>query len=456
MNAGKRTRVFLAVTAVAWLLIMGLVYRANRAARDDADPASLSSELTIDKETKQFFSIRRGEVKSGYMIASQVSLKGLRVLREEIVLKVNLSGISRELFIRSTTGIDSASGKMEYLDCRMQSGAHDFFFNGSVHGDSLLINVKTNAQTPWRRGLFPVEENIVPLTALPFVMHYTPESSFTRQVFDPIRFLPLTVKVVRGEMERRGIAGVDMNLRRYDLDIDGKRSVVWLDSLGRMTREEGAALYGAALGGFTVEQDRRKDVFLLPIETTLGRDVLDSLKLSPGLVISNPRTVKYMEIELDGIRAPGIDTDAPNKEVKSVNPVTLGIHDTPVSQGGRLKQMLVTMSRDTSLVGTGDYIQCRDARIIRTARGIVAAGTDTLAMARAINHWVSGKMKKDEQLTIARSVDVLRTLRGGRDEYTRLFTALSRSVGIATQINAGLVYEDGYFVYHSWPSVFAG
>lgn len=455
MKAGRRTYAFLAGTALVWLLVMGLVYRANRGV-DDVDPLSLSSEITVKKETKQFFGIHREGVKSGYMIASQLSLKGLRVLREEVVLKVNLSGISRELFIRSTTGIDSVTGKMLYLDCHMQSGEHDYFFKGTVHRDSLLINIKSNAQTPWRRGMFPVDENVVPLTALPFLMHYSPDSSFTRQVFDPVRFSPLTVKVVRGEAERRKIAGVDMNLRRYYLDFDGKRSVVWLDSLGRMVREEGAALYGEALGEFTVEQDRRKDVFMLPIETTLGKDVLDSLRLSPGLAIPNPRTVKYMEIELDGIRAPGIDTDAPNKEVKSFNPVVLAIHDTPVFSGDRLKQMLVTMSHDTSLTGTSDYIQSKDARMSRTARGIVAAGTDTLSMARAIGRWVSGKMKRDEQLTIARSSDVLHDLRGGRDEYVKLFTALTRSIGIATQINTGLVYDKDAFVYHSWPSVFAG
>ena len=142
--------------------------------------------------------------------------------------------------------------------------------------------------------------------------------------------------------------------------------------------------------------------------------------------------------------------------MKSVNPVVLGIHDTPVLRGDRLKQMLAVISTDTSLVGTGDYIQCKDARVIRIAREITAASTDTLDMARAISRWVHEHMKKDEKITIARSSDVLRAMRGGRDEYTRLYTALTRSVGIPTQINIGLVYEDGYFVYHSWPSVFAG
>ncbi|HDY89323.1 MAG TPA: transglutaminase domain-containing protein [bacterium] len=76
-------------------------------------------------------------------------------------------------------------------------------------------------------------------------------------------------------------------------------------------------------------------------------------------------------------------------------------------------------------------------------------------MAYAINQWVFNNMKKMKGLDIVRSVDILRELKGDFEEHTKLFTAIARSVGILTQINMGLVYEDGKFKYHSWPSVFA-
>lgn len=456
MNTRGRTYAFLAATALVWILVMGLVFHANYDKKDEVSPDSLSSDVTVNGETRQFFNVFREGAKAGYMITSQISLKGLRVLREEVVLKVNLSGISREIFIRSTAGIDSASGVMKYLDYRTQSGSHTYLFNAAIHGDSLLINVKSNDETPWRRGMFTVDDQIIPLVALPFIMHHSSSRELRVQVFDPLVFAPYAMTITRGAGERLKIAGVERNLRRYDMELRGKRSSAWLDSLGRMVRAEGMTLYGDALGGFTVEQEKKRDVFLLPIETSLGRDTLDKLVLSPGKDIENPRSVRYMEIELDGVRAAGVDVDAPNKEVLSVNPVVLGIHDAPVADGDRLNRMRVTMRNDTSLVGTSDYIQCRDARIVRTARGIVTAGADTLAMARAINRWVYSNMKRDEEVSIARSADVLRALRGGRDEYTKLFVALSRSIGILTRIHIGLVYEDGVFRYHSWPSVFDG
>ena len=113
-------------------------------------------------------------------------------------------------------------------------------------------------------------------------------------------------------------------------------------------------------------------------------------------------------------------------------------------------------ANDTSVVGISDYMKSRDARIIRNARNIIATEADTLKMARTLSKWVFENVEKESGLDIIRSIDVLREMRGDSDEHTKLFTALTRSVGIMTQINTGLVYKDGAFRYHSWPSVFVG
>jgi transglutaminase-like putative cysteine protease len=148
--------------------------------------------------------------------------------------------------------------------------------------------------------------------------------------------------------------------------------------------------------------------------------------------------------------------DSPVKEVFSLNPVVFGIHSEPVAAGGRLAELMKTAAADTSLLGSSDYIQPKDARLSRTAREIVAAETDTLSMARMLSRWVFARMKKDENIAIIRSVDILHSLIGGRDEHVKLFAALARSIRIPVQINMGLLYENGAFRYHSWPSVLAG
>ena len=138
----------------------------------------------------------------------------------------------------------------------------------------------------------------------------------------------------------------------------------------------------------------------------------------------------------------------------SLNPVVFGIYNKPVITGERKLQEIKIASIDTSIVGTSDYIQSKDARFSRTAGELISAEKDTLSMARVLNRWVFENVEKMSGLDIIRSVDILRERKGDCDEHTKLFTALARSVGIPTQINMGLVYDNGGFRYHSWPSVF--
>ncbi|MHB9029068.1 MAG: transglutaminase-like domain-containing protein [Candidatus Latescibacterota bacterium] len=456
MSTGKRIAWFAGASLLIWAAVMGLVYRTNQARKTSGDLTAMSGDVTAKGEIRKYYHVYRGGVKAGYLIASRVTWKNLKVLREEAVLKVNFSGMSREIFIQSTAGVDSASMRLEYSDFRMQSGAHVFAFNSSLNEDSLLINVRMNSLSPWRRGVFITGGNILPEVALPFWLRYSPSSNGSVQVFDPVIFAPREANVVRGATETLKIQGRNIAASKYDIRSGEGHASVWVDSLSWLVRGEGIRLLGPALGEFTLELAGNRDIFFLPIETTLGRDAVRSWSIPIEQAIPNPRGIEYLEVELDGVRAATVDIESPNKKVLSLNPLTLGIHNRPVAEGERLSTLLHVASVDTALVGASDYIQSKDARMARAALEIVGAERDTLSMARSINRWVYGNVRKDSATVITRSIDILRSLRGGCDEHTKLFTALARSIGIPVQINAGLVYENGSFRYHSWPSVFAG
>jgi hypothetical protein len=456
VNSRNRMIFALAVTGAVWLVVMGLVYRATYGKKTEPDLITLSSDVTVKGETRQYFSVFKDGMKVGYMSASQLSVEGVRALREEVVLKVNLSGMSREVFVRTTAGVDSAQRTMKFLEFWIQSGSHNYVFNSNIHEDSLIVNVRMNGESPWRKGMFTVERNMMPSVALPFYLSGVTDGEVTVKVFDPVDFAPRQVHVVRGNMEDVKVAGKTESLKRYEMDSGDRKTTVWYDSSGRLVKGEGMMLFGEALDGFEVEEWTTKDVFALPIETKLGRSAVVDFRLPVEKTIPNPRECTWMRVRLDGIRAANIDLDSPVKEVFSANPVELGIHSEPVARGDRLARLMSSAASDTSLLGSSDYIQPKDARMSRTARGIVASEPDTLAMARKISRWVSARMRKDETVSIVRSTDILHNLIGGRDEQVKLFAALARSIGIPVQINMGILYEDGAFRYHSWHSVLAG
>ncbi len=456
MTAHGKLPLLFGIALFLWLAAMGGVWRFNHLKNDLADLESLSSNVVVGKEKQYFYKVFQNGKKVGYMTGSQISRDGIKVLRQEVVLKLNMAGKSREMFMQETTSVDSASAKLDYMTFRIQSGTHYYTCGGEIHQDSLLINVKKSSIDPMRRGMFKVDPGILTSATLPFFLHHHPGREMFVPFFDIVDFSPKTVTVTREGEEEVDIDGIGRRLVRYDIAGESGKSVIWLDSLGRLVKASDMELFGKGLGKFSVEQSEHRDLFLLPVETTLGADTIKKFTVVPDRGITNPRSCTFMRVELDGVRAANIDMEAQNKVIRSLNPVGFEIYSEARVDEKKRALAIQYAAADTSLTGSSDYIQPKDARIVRTARSIAGAGTDTLAIAHAISRWVEITMKRDDTLVISRSVDLLSTPSGGRDEYVKLFTALSRSLGIPTQINMGLVYEGDRFKYHSWPSVLTG
>ncbi|MFC1528533.1 transglutaminase family protein [Candidatus Latescibacterota bacterium] len=449
------TSIIFGISFVVWLIVMGFVYRAYYTEQNDHDLETLSADLRYKSGTKQYFTIKKNGEKIGYKTETQFSIPKMIIYNEDSVVKMNFAGMSREVFIKCTAGIDSSDFNTSYLEFSLQSGMHTYNCTGTVTGDSLIIDVKINNETPYRKGLFKFHDRITFPVALPFYMHNSEAETMNLTVFDPVIFSLYTVHIIRKGSERLQINNSYYDTVKYDLEFSNKRSSMWLDDDGAIVKSNGYLLFTGELGDLAIERSTDRDVFLLPLEVTLGMDLIKNSSIIPDKTIPDPRYVQYLEVKLEGIRAANVDVGASNKKILSLNPVIFAIHTKPVITGKRLLEEKTIAASDTSLLGTSDYIQSRDARIKRTAGTIVSQGQDTLKVAREINQWVFKNMKKEKGLDIIRSTDILREMRGDCDEHTKLFTALARSLGIPTQINLGLVYEEGAFRYHSWPSILA-
>ena len=57
-------------------------------------------------------------------------------------------------------------------------------------------------------------------------------------------------------------------------------------------------------------------------------------------------------------------------------------------------------------------------------------------------------------MSIPSAVDILNIREGDCNEHTTLFVALTRALKIPSEVNTGVVYVNGAFSYHAWPSVF--
>jgi len=450
----KGQMLFLGATFLFWMAVMSIIVYIHYVKKVDPELKYFTPDIIFDSGTRSYYSISIGDTKVGYKSEAITRTDRSLIYMEDIVIKLNIAGISREVFFQCAVSLDSTSVLSRFMDFTIHSGNHQNNCRGTVRSDSLIIEVRKDAFTPWQKGIFTVDENMTFPTALPYYLHRAESDSMSIAVFDPVIFDQYRVSAVRRGEESFALGDSTYRTTRYELSFLDKRSTVWLDDDGIPVKSEGAMFFAGLFGDVRIEKSMSSDVFLLPLEVSLGNDLVGSAVFTPDTPIPDPRNIDYMEIRIDGIRAANIDVTASNKEVKSFNPVVFAIHREPLPDNPYRHYEIRRAAIDTTVYGISDFIQAKDARFQRTAESIVTADSDTLTAARQLNRWVFQTMRKEEGLDITRSIDILRLKRGACDEHTKLFTALARSIGIPTLVNLGYVYRDGAFRYHSWPTVF--
>ncbi len=457
MRARFKAVHMLILSTVLFLVSMGLIYYTHSLTDAEIELGYISSDFKIGSEEREYYSIIRNGTKIGYKSESWAYQLGMLLMREESVIKMNLAGLSREVFFQSLASIDTTTNTMNTLIFGIQSGNHMYDMKATVIGDSLNIEVKKDRFAPWTKGTFIVNEKITFPNVLPYFMTNTRTENMNFMVFDPILFTNYIVDCARRGFEVQRIDGENINLQHYKVHYLDNSSNMWFGN-GRLKKADKYMVFGGIFDNLEIEKSSSSEIFRLPLEVTAGNDIIKALSVEPDRPIENPRDTEYLEVEFEGIRAANIDLNDANKNIVSINPLILGIHNAPVIAGNVKFRESQISDIDTTFVNISDYIQSKDARIIRAAREIVPeweAVRDTLEAARAINRWVHNNMERMPGLDMVRSVDILSNLKGDCDEYTKLFTALARSIGIKTEIHMGLLYVDGRFIYHSWPAVFA-
>lgn len=454
MTQRTAIRVFFGISLTVWLFAMGLLYYTHFLKKHDEELGYATSNVELDSSKSQYFSISIDGQRVGYRIETWFK-RGQHVFcNEENVIKMNLAGLSREVFSQCVVSIDTTTQITDTMEFSLQSGAHLSSFSGRISNDSLYINVKKDIFSPAGAGVFEVDNSVTFPVSLPYFMHRKNLEMMSFAVFDPMTFTDYLVNCTWCGIEKQKVGPHTFDLERYDLIYKNQRCTMWLDGEGRLIKADGYLLFGGELGNMSIERSWTRDVFNLPIEVNVGADELESFTLKPDGVITNPRSAEYMKVEIGNIRAANIDVHASNKKSISFNPIVFEIFNRPVADEAWRNDTKELAYIDTSVVGTSDYIQSKDERIRRMAERIASAYDDTLAMSRAIGTWVHENMEYEPTVRLIRAIDIFREMKGGHEEYTKLFTSLARSIGIRTQINTGLVYDEGAFRYHSWPSVF--
>jgi len=102
------------------------------------------------------------------------------------------------------------------------------------------------------------------------------------------------------------------------------------------------------------------------------------------------------------------------------------------------------------------FVQADRPEIREQALSIVGNEKNSLKVARRLMQWMHANIEQRAVPSLPSAVEVLQNRVGDCNEFTVLYVALARALGLPARANAGLVYLGRRFYYHAWPEVYAG
>ena len=423
-----------------WAVSMILVFEENYATSDSADLSDISIGNSGADEFQTWMNVTMGSDKIGYTMQSLTDTPLGYILKDYSLIKLPIGGTIREVYLDSYAVL-----KLDYslknFTFGLASGDYTTDIFGEVRNDKLIIKMRSGnsesvASFDAGKGIYLPA--VVPLLAR---ARGFPEGEFRLPTFDPFSLITDDLEILIGPVENVKTELGDGRGHRITVGFSGVTSYMWVDDRGRVLRQE-------EIGGMAMVLTDKERALDMPAVAGNGRDLLNELAVPCDGTIHDPRHLKSLKVEIEGVEPEFFDLMDDFQTVVSTDPLVLEIHPH------RLKPSVLEDS--AAFLSAQLFLQVDDPRIVRAAEKIAEDVADPAMKAGMIGRWVYENIEKDLTISLPSAVDVLEVRKGDCNEHTSLYTALARSIGLPTKVCIGIVYKEGRFYYHAWPAVFLG
>lgn len=283
-------------------------------------------------------------------------------------------------------------------------------------------------------------------------------------IFDPLTGLGKVTLSVLNQESLKLPNGENFSAYVVDINLENYHTKCWINKLGDLYKQTGelAGIKFTAIKE-TSKQARNFNYISPEIEPSSGEPIQDLIEASmvPSSVHFNqPANVKEMKIRIDGITAKDIIIDNSYQSLvdqgeDSVTLLVKKLDYSPIINSATPEKPPFT-NQDSNLkkyLGNDYLIQSTNPRIRNQALEITETANSRWEAAEQIATWLYKNIEKEIRVTIPSAFEVLNSKKGDCNEHSTLFTALARSIGIPTKIEAGLVFQGKGFYYHAWNEV---
>jgi transglutaminase-like putative cysteine protease len=419
-------------------------------------PAEVVSNFAFREQWQGIFLYGEKIGFSHFRIEEAKDLPGAFKISSEAVLRFKMVGIERESLFKEVDYVTPDLRLLKVHGEEKRDGETRRVEAAVVDGG---IRVKTETGGRREEHHIPVEGPVYP--------------SLAQYLYPPLKGMD-----IGKEYQYRTFSAYDLSVtevsqkvmafKRSDLfegpafeiktKIAGINPTVWINTRGEVVFEK----VGALIAAKEDEQSAKRFVY----EASLSKKdiLLDYSLVKANRIISNPREVRELRLQLTGLDEPNLVISDERQQARVKRDGDASVVEFIVSLRDRDEKyslMLPISKREyVRYLQPSFQIQSRNKEIIQRAREILEGEGNSLMAAEKLAHWVSSYLE-DEFVESFSALDALRRKKGECQAhaylYAYLYTALCRAAGIPTRVVSGLVYmEEVGFLYHTWAESFVG
>lgn len=462
----RRVRPLSALIMIAWLFMMGLLVRREYFS---STPLWQPGVAMADTGRVEWWSgIYIGGEKIGYAYTNRVSegdslfrVASTQLLRLTTLGQIQVINVRSEATLNSDLSLRSFSFAMNTDDAassltapsRQRSLlATSFEVQGGVDGRRLRLIVRQGGTSRGREQTITLDGPVYMDAGLDLLIGM--DGFEVGEVINVPTFDPATLGIVPTEIRVAALDTIEWNGQevpayRLETEYFGFIVKVWVNEAGEELRGE------VPMGSITMSTQResRDQAVNEGWNESTALDLVNLAAIPAGVMkIVGARQADSMRVRLKGIDPSEFDLTFGRQElieqiieVKKEDMAGLAGYELPNEE--RTNQYYL---RSTPFVQADAYV------ILNRARRLRRQNREAISFAEELVHYVYNYLDKVPTVGVPNALEVFQRRAGDCNEHTVLFTALARAAGLPALMNAGVVYLDGQFYYHAWPSVWLG
>jgi len=447
-----RTHILGIVVVAVWLVTLSNLVRREMAGFGATPPPAALPEPLEDGDPghEDWMGVYFQGNKIGYSHSvSRPEGDGVR-FEERSFLKIAAQGVPQTVSMK----LDARTRRdytLESFEFELTTGLVSTRIAGRVEGDRLELDLETAGKRS-SQSLELDERPALP-ASLAGILRSRPleaGAAFSFPTFDPVT---LGFRETRARVEGKeavDLGGEPVPCFRVRTEQAGIDLTLWVDEAGRIRKQESPA-------GWVMLRETREQALTGGWKAGAPIDMISATSVpSRGRTVSDPYRVSYMSVLLSADSTEGLELDGGRQRHRPGRFQPVNVTREAAVAAGEAPDLPVTDPALRPFLSPDLLVQSDHPEIVRQARAIAGGERNSVLAARAILAWVNDHIEQRAVPSLPNALEVLHRRAGDCNEFTVLYVALARAVGLPARANAGLVYQDGRFYYHAWPEVWAG